>query len=86
MVSLEQFVASVLADVEDPGPELPIEMREQWVKLDERQRQKRLSEAIKCIIYTHSTGQVTIEINPEAVAELEPNELQTEEGKPISEN
>jgi DNA invertase Pin-like site-specific DNA recombinase len=81
---LEQFVASALADVEDPGSQLPIEMREQWVKLDERQRQKRLSETIKCIIYTHSTGQVTIEINPEAVAEFEPNEPQTEQGKPIS--
>jgi site-specific DNA recombinase len=69
---LEQFVASALADVEDPGSQLPIEMREQWGKLDERQRHKRLSETIKCIIYTHSTGQVTIEINPEAVAEFEP--------------
>ena len=66
---LEQFVASVLAGVEHPESELPIEMREQWVKLDERQRQKRLPETIKRIVYTHSTGEVTIEINPEAIAE-----------------
>lgn len=57
-------------------------MREQWCQLDERQRQKRLPQTILRVIYTHSTGQVTIEIKPEAVAEFEP---QTEEGKPISE-
>lgn len=39
---LEQIFVSALADVEDPGSELPIEMREQWGKLDERLRQKRL--------------------------------------------
>jgi hypothetical protein len=79
---LEQFVASVLADVEDPGSELPIEMREQWVKLDERQRQKRLPETIQRIVYTHSTGEVTIEINPEAIAEFATNEAQTEDENP----
>jgi hypothetical protein len=82
---LEQFVASVLADVDDPGSELPIAMREHWDKLDERQRQKRLPQTIRRIVYTHSTGQVTIEINPEAVAEFEPNEPQTKQGEPISE-
>ncbi len=79
---LEQFVASVLADVEDPGSELPIAMREQWVKLDERQRQKRLPQTIRRIVYTHSTGEVTIEINPEAVAEFATIEPQTEDGNP----
>ena len=82
MYRLEQFVASVLADVEDPGSELPIAMREQWVKLDERQRQKRLPQTIRRIVYTHSTGEVTIEINPEAVAEFATIEPQTEDGNP----
>jgi site-specific DNA recombinase len=76
---LEQIVASVLADVEDPGAELPIEMREQWVKLTERQRQKRLPETIQRVVYTHSTGEVTIEINPEAIAQFATNEAQTED-------
>ena len=83
---LEQFVASILADVDDPNSEIPIAMRELWDKLAERQRQKRLPQTIRRIVYTHRTGEVTIEIEPEAVAEFEPNELQTEEGKPISEN
>ena len=83
---LEQFIASAIADIDDPKSEIPIAMREQWCQLDERQRQKRLPQTILKVIYTHSTGQVTIEIKPEAVAEFEPNELQTEEGKPISEN
>ncbi len=74
---LEQIVASVLANVEDPGAELPIEMREQWVKLTERQRQKRLPETIQRVVYTHSTGEVTIEINPEAIAQFATNEAQT---------
>ena len=76
---LEQIVASVLADVEDPGAELPIEMREQWVKLTERQRQKRLPETIQRVVYTHSTGEVTIEINPEAITQFATNEAQTED-------
>ena len=83
---LEQFIASAIADIDDPKSEIPIAMREQWCQLDERQRQKRLPQTILRVIYTHSTGQVTIEIKPEAVAEFEPNETQTEEGKPISEN
>ena len=83
---LEQFMASAIADIDDPKSAIPIAMREQWCQLDERQRQKRLPQTILRVIYTHSTGQVTIEIKPEAVAEFEPNETQTEEGKPISEN
>ncbi len=83
---LEQFIASAIADIDDPKSAIPIAMREQWCQLDERQRQKRLPQTILRVIYTHSTGQVTIEIKPEAVAEFEPNETQTEEGKPISEN
>jgi site-specific DNA recombinase len=83
---LEQFIASAIADIDDPKSEIPIAMREQWCQLDERQRQKRLPQTILKVIYTHSTGQVTIEIKPEAVAEFEPNELQTKEGKRISEN
>ena len=82
MYRLEQFVASVLADVDDPGSELPIAMREHWDKLDERQRQKRLPQTIRRIVYTHSTGEVTIEINPEAVAEFATIEPQTEDGNP----
>ena len=81
---LEQFIASAIADIDDPKSEIPIALREQWCQLDERQRQKRLPQTILRVIYTHSTGQVTIEINPEAVAEFEPNEPQTEQGKPIS--
>ena len=83
---LEQFMASAIADIDDPKSAIPIAMREQWCQLDERQRQKRLPQTILRVIYTRSTGQVTIEIKPEAVAEFEPNEPQTEEGKPISEN
>ena len=83
---LEQFIASAIADIDDPKSAIPIAMREQWCQLDERQRQKRLPQTILRVIYTRSTGQVTIEIKPEAVAEFEPNEPQTEEGKPISEN
>ena len=83
---LEQFMASAIADIDDPKSAIPIAMREQWCQLDERQRQKRLPQTILRVIYTRSTGQVTIEIKPEAVAEFEPNETQTEEGKPISEN
>ncbi len=83
---LEQFISSAIADIDDPKSEIPIAMREQWCQLDERQRQKRLPQTILKVIYTHSTGQVAIEIKPEAVAEFEPNELQTEEGKPILEN
>lgn len=83
---LEQFIASAIANIDDPKSGIPIAMREQWCQLDERQRQKRLPQTILKVIYTHSTGQVTIEIKPEAVAEFEPNEPQTEEGKPILEN
>ena len=79
---LEQFVASALADVEDPGSDLPIELREQWVKLDERQRQKRLPKTIQRIVYIHSTGEATIEINPEAIAEFATNEVQSEDENP----
>jgi hypothetical protein len=82
---LEQFIASAIADIDDPKSEIPIAMREQWCRLDERQRQKRLPQTILRVIYTHGTGQVTIEINPEAVAEFDPNEPATEEGKAISE-
>jgi site-specific DNA recombinase len=75
---LEQLVASVLADVDDSKSELPIAMREQWDKLDERQRQKRLPQTIHRIVYTHCTGDVTIEINPEVIAEYDSNESKTE--------
>ncbi len=83
---LEQFIASAISDVDDPKSEIPLAMRENWLQLDERQRQNRLPQTILRVIYTHSSGQVTIEIEPDAAAEFEPNELQTEEGKPISEN
>lgn len=77
---LEQFVSSVLADVDDPNSTIPIAIREQWHKLDVDQRQKRLPQTIRRIIYTHSTGEVTIEINAEEViAENESNKPQLEE-------
>ncbi len=82
---LEQFIAGAIANIDDPKSEIPIGLREQWCQLDEHQRQKRLPQTILRVIYTHSTSQVTIEFKPEAVAEFEPNEPQTEEGKPISE-
>jgi len=76
---LEQFIASVLADVDDLESEIPIAMREQWDKLDERQRQKRLPQTIRRIVYTHSTGDVKIELNPEVVAEYESYETQSDD-------
>ena len=50
-------------------------MREHWSKLDERQRQKRLTQTILRVVYSRRTGQVTIEINPDAVAEYEPDKF-----------
>jgi hypothetical protein len=79
---LEQFIASAIADVDDPKSEIPLVMREYWVQLDERQRQKRLPQTIRRIVYTHSTGEVTIEINPEAIAEFASKEAQTGDGNP----
>ncbi len=79
---LEQFVASAIADVDDPKSEIPITMREQWGKLDERERQKRLPQTIRRVVYTHSTGEVTIEINQEAIAEFLKIEPRTQSGEP----
>ena len=79
---LEQFVASVIADVDDQKSEIPIAMREQWNKLDERERQKRLPQTIRRIVYTHSTGEVTIEINSDAAAEFATNEPQSDDENP----
>ncbi len=83
---LEQFIASAIANIDDPKSEIPIAMREHWRQLDERQRQKRLPQTILRVVYTHSSDQVTIEINPDAVAEFEPNEHPKEESNPISES
>jgi hypothetical protein len=69
---LEQLVASVLADIDDPSPDIPLAMREQWQNLHERERHKRLPQTIHRVIYSHSTGEITIEIKPEAIAEFEP--------------
>ena len=44
--SLEQFVASVLANVDDPESEIPMAMREHWQKQDERERNKGVSQVI----------------------------------------
>ncbi|XZE17423.1 recombinase family protein [Pirellulaceae bacterium SH449] len=79
---LEQFIASAIVNRDDPKSEIPIAMREKWCQLNERQRQKRLPQTILRVVYTHSTGQVTIEIKPEAVAEFKPNETQTDDGNP----
>ena len=72
--SLEQFVASVLADVDDPESEIPMSMREHWQKQDELERQKGVSQVIHRVVYTHSTGEVTIELKPEVSAEFSTND------------
>ena len=80
---LEQFVASVIADVDDLKSEIPIAVRQQWNKLDERERQRRLPQSIRRIVYTHSTGEVTIEINPDAVAKFATNEPKSDDENPV---
>jgi site-specific DNA recombinase len=80
--SLEQFVASVLADVDDPESEIPMAMREHWQKQDERERQKEVSQVIHRVIYTHSTGEVTIELKPDVSPEFSSNDAPTGSDQP----
>lgn len=57
-------------------------MREHWQKQDERERQKGVSQIIHRVVYTHSTGEVTIELKPEVSAEFSSNEAPTGSNRP----
>ncbi|TWT80568.1 hypothetical protein CA13_20130 [Planctomycetes bacterium CA13] len=59
---LEQYVGSVLANVEDADSELPREFRKHWNQLDERQRQLGLAQVIHRVVYDHEPGEITIEM------------------------
>ena len=64
---LERLVGSVLADVDDGQSEFPLKLREHWNQLDERQRQRRLSQVIHRVVNDHESGEITIEMKEEDV-------------------
>lgn len=66
---LEQHVGRVLADVDDADSELPMELREDWNQLDERQRQLGLPQVIQRVIFDQATGEITITIHEDGLVE-----------------
>lgn len=66
---LEQYVGSVLADVDDADSELPLELRNHFNQLDVRQRQLGLAQVIHRVVFDQETGEITITINEDGLAE-----------------
>lgn len=66
---LEQYVGRVLADIDDADSELPIELREHFNELDERQRQLGLAQVIHRVVFDQESGEITITIHEDGLVE-----------------
>ncbi|WP_068267085.1 recombinase family protein [Rubripirellula obstinata] len=67
---LERFVCTVITDVEDISSEIPLELREHWKQIDQRQLQTDLPRIVEKVIYHHGSGELTIELDDDRLHSL----------------